>query len=713
MDRKISICLIIIAVSLPFQAGRLAAMPVPIPVDERRDSIAEATVYGNHLLSRTGIFDTRIDSTALKRNISSSLAGLLSYSSAVFIKQHGRSSISTVSLRGTAPSHTRVLWNGMEISSPMLGTADFSLIPAFFMDAATVLHGASSLQEVSGGLGGAILLETSVMKTNMTETTSPKSTSSKKDSPEKDSTGKHGPVLRYIQGFGSWLTADEYLEAGYNGRRFSTSTKILLSTSKNDFRFTNMDKKEIKYDENMNIIDSWHPVEKNRNGEYRDLHIMQGFGWKFRTGGRLELSAWYLDSWRELPLQTVDYGTPKDYMDRQKEQSLRTVLRWSMNRGNGKTHAAAGYSGTRLGYDYAFGNGNNPITYMTESRSRSNSVYLSAGHEQYLGRRLLLSASLSGYWHSIRSSDRSALTQTGGIPGYEGARAEMSASATARWQASRSLALALTLREEMDGKDFSPPLPALNADLLIWENWNLYLKAAASMNYRYPTLNDLYFLPGGNPDLRPESGISYDLGYSLAKEFPSGLGISAAGGWFDSWIDDWILWVPEGARKDFWTPVNVMKVHAYGIEQALRMSWKMARDWKLDIDSHFTWSPSIDSGSDSTAGDHSAGKQLQYIPEFAASFTAGLSWKKWSVTWKWCWYSRRYTTSDNSGSVPPYIMNDLDLGRKLDFRWADLDMGLSIRNLFNEQYVSVLSRPMPGINYEFYIGITPHFLKKR
>ena len=231
MDRKISICLIIIAASLPFQAGRLAAMPVPVPVDERRDSIAEATVYGNHLLSRTGIFDTRIDSTALKRNISSSLAGLLSYSSAVFIKQHGRSSISTVSLRGTAPSHTRVLWNGMEISSPMLGTADFSLIPAFFMDAATVLHGASSLQEVSGGLGGAILLET-----NMTETTSPKSASSKKDSPGKDSTGKHGPILRYIQGFGSWLTADEYLEAGYNGRRFSTSTKILLSTSKNDLK---------------------------------------------------------------------------------------------------------------------------------------------------------------------------------------------------------------------------------------------------------------------------------------------------------------------------------------------------------------------------------------------------------------------------------------------------------------------------------------------
>ena len=28
---------------------------------------------------------------------------------------------------------------------------------------------------------------------------------------------------------------------------------------------------------------------------------------------------------------------------------------------------------------------------------------------------------------------------------------------------------------------------------------------------------------------------------------------------------------------------------------------------------------------------------------------------------------------------------------------------------FNEDYVSVLSRPMPGINFEFFIGITPKF----
>lgn len=41
------------------------------------------------------------------------------------------------------------------------------------------------------------------------------------------------------------------------------------------------------------------------------------------------------------------------------------------------------------------------------------------------------------------------------------------------------------------------------------------VKASVSRNYRFPTLNDLYFLPGGNPDLKNEHGFSYDAGVSF------------------------------------------------------------------------------------------------------------------------------------------------------------------------------------------------------
>lgn len=41
-------------------------------------------------------------------------------------------------------------------------------------------------------------------------------------------------------------------------------------------------------------------------------------------------------------------------------------------------------------------------------------------------------------------------------------------------------------------------------------------KASITRNYRFPTLNDLYFLPGGNPALNNESGFTYETGLSFS-----------------------------------------------------------------------------------------------------------------------------------------------------------------------------------------------------
>ena len=57
-------------------------------------------------------------------------------------------------------------------------------------------------------------------------------------------------------------------------------------------------------------------------------------------------------------------------------------------------------------------------------------------------------------------------------------------------------------------------------------------------------------------------------------------------------------------------------------------------------------------------------------------------------------------------------MNDLSLDRRIKFRKLDLAVGAEIRNLFDERYVSVISRPMPGINFEIFLSVTPHFSRK-
>jgi iron complex outermembrane receptor protein len=54
-------------------------------------------------------------------------------------------------------------------------------------------------------------------------------------------------------------------------------------------------------------------------------------------------------------------------------------------------------------------------------------------------------------------------------------------------------------------------------------------------------------------------------------------------------------------------------------------------------------------------------------------------------------------------------MSNITLERGVSLKWAELSLKGAVNNLFNEEYLSVLSRPMPGINVEFFIGITPRF----
>lgn len=81
-------------------------------------------------------------------------------------------------------------------------------------------------------------------------------------------------------------------------------------------------------------------------------------------------------------------------------------------------------------------------------------------------------------------------------------------------------------------------------DGLLSRKGNIMVKASVSRNYRFPTLNDLYFLPGGNPDLKNEQGFSYDAGISFDVGKEKVYKLSGGMNWFDSYIEDWIIWLP-------------------------------------------------------------------------------------------------------------------------------------------------------------------------
>jgi len=96
--------------------------------------IREVGVTGIRPMKEIGVQKTQLDTLVLHENIALSMADVLTFNTAIFIKQYGRATLSTVAFRGTAASHTQVMWNGMRINSPMLGMTDFSMIPSYFVD---------------------------------------------------------------------------------------------------------------------------------------------------------------------------------------------------------------------------------------------------------------------------------------------------------------------------------------------------------------------------------------------------------------------------------------------------------------------------------------------------------------------------------------------------------------------------------------------------
>jgi vitamin B12 transporter len=100
-----------------------------------------------------------IDTTILTKYSQISIAELLTMNTQIFIKSYGSGGLATSSLRGTGASHTQISWNGINISNPMLGQADFSLISSGMADNIKISIGGASMDIGNGGIGGIINLE--------------------------------------------------------------------------------------------------------------------------------------------------------------------------------------------------------------------------------------------------------------------------------------------------------------------------------------------------------------------------------------------------------------------------------------------------------------------------------------------------------------------------------------------------------------------------
>jgi iron complex outermembrane receptor protein len=611
-----------------------------------------------------------IDTSILQNKINRSIADVLAENSSVFIKNNGRGALATVSFRGTASSHTKVSWNGIQISNPMTGTADFSLIPVYITDKINLKFGNASLSEYGGGLGGAIVLD-------------------------NQSKWSEGWDFAYTQALGSFHTHDEFADISYGNKKIQFRSRIYNNQSENDYSFINRGIAEI-HPESGKIT---HPTDTNKNAAYGKYGILQEVYYRPAASHIISLSYWGQNSERTIPQATSYEGPDNSNRNLQNNSAHKVVANWTHYTDKSRISLNSGIATENSHYrqmNFISGLGEIPAIF-TESRFLSNYNRLEYSHDFYKNVKFI--GKINGDFHSVTSKD--TVTKLG----YEAQRSDISVFASLSKQFAESLNLALQVRESMiDGK-LQQITPWFGFDFKPIKQENLILKANISQNYHQPSLNDLYWQPGGNPELKPEFGFSSEAGIAYQKRFKKTSLHAELTGYYSD-IENWILWVP--SFQAYWTAKNVTRVISKGIETTASLQGNFGKV-NYQVSGNYALTKALNYGDPDIWGSETYGKQLVYIPVHSGNLFAQIAYKGFSISWQHNAYSERFTTSTNDISrrdwLYPYFMNDLGIGKNHEFGNIALSAEIKIYNLFNETYHSILYRPMPGRNYMFILSI--------
>ena len=614
--------------------------------------------------------ERRIDTAIIKRLETVSLSQLLIQHSPVFIKSYGPGSTASASFRGTTASHTLVLWNGMQLNSPTLGEVDFSTIPVFFTDEISLQWG-SKTSANSGGLGGVVNIG-NTQKFN------------------------EGLMLDVRQTYGSFNTWGSYVTLGYSGKNFMARVKAYRNSSDNDFTYTN-------------IATIPHQEMKQKNADFVDYGFMPELQVRFKNS-LLTLVSWNQFSHRNYPqIMPNVFNNTQEYAD---NDFSRNLLSYKYYWNSGRVEVKSAYFHEQQNYFLeSYTSNGKPVT-QNNSLNKSDVFRQIVDLQQDLYKSWKLYAKIQYDYEKVESSNYSQNSSS------SPKRNLLSFYAAVDGKICNDLDLRLTLRNDIIGRDVTPvvsknvapentvsekmksegffPTATLVYRLPFVEGLNFNL--GYSHNYRNPSLNDLYWNPGGNENLKSEKGktFDFDVNYFYEKD---NFDFDVKAGLYYSKVQDWIQWVPTNYR--YWMPKNVSEVLARGCELHVSANYRYAL-WNFNISGNYVYSHTTDE-SEYAQQYGSDGKQLIYIPLHHANAFAEVKWKTWNLNYTFEFTGERNTSMNDNEffayRLPYYMLHYISFGKQLNkFR-----LELRVNNLTDDDYQTVLWRAMPGRSYEIYL----------
>lgn len=565
-----------------------------------------------------------------------SAATNLAQATLVEVKTYGTPALATLSIRGLGSQHCVLLWNGFNLQNTMHGTTDVSLSGLnLTAQALTLNYGSSCAKDGSGAVAGSLSITDKAIT-------------------------KEGLHVSMGQTVGSFGYRSHQLYMGFAQKASYIQIAYTNEFAKNNYWYT--------------PNGSLHRAPIRLKNATSDIH-------QLNLSGRIHLkhscalsgAANYTMASRQIPpTESQSYNRSL-----QKDQQLKTYLMFLKSKKSTEIVVSVGYFYDEIKYSdplsdlVAMSKIHKLISRISLNRSFGKLHQLNGGLENNFAK-----ANTNTYNKGFGTQNIFSLLLTYHCLG-----------------AHKKTILAVEIRQSLNNHKVAPFLFDLSFTYHPTRVVSMQIKAARI--YRIPTLNDLYWNPGGNKSLLPEKGWHGEwmlkLNYSK-KNFMFDNSLSN----FYYLIENWIVWLP--TDKGYWLPQNIKTIFSRGLQEEANFQIKHSKySMSIRLGYQFNFSTQVGSVFKNEA---SLGKQLIYEPLHKISGGIQINCRGFLIDYSHQYTSKRYTTSDNLYALPSFHTANLLLSKTIHMSPFDLILNTAVENIFNAKYYMMESRPMPGRSFK-------------
>jgi len=578
-----------------------------------------------------GIKVEKVDSTMLSVRQGASLAMLLNEQTSITLKSYGPAGSSYLSMRGTNSSQSGVFWNGINLQLPNMAMTDLTRISTFEFTDIVLQSGGASALLGSGVIGGSLQLAT-VMKYS-----SPLQVSA-------------------LLSAGSFGNTNGGLRITAGNKHLAYTGSLTGAWDKNNFKYTDFYGNSVRIENSLvKTASSVHQLE-----------------FKLNQHQKLKAAVWYQVTDRQIPpIMTMTSSDQQQW-----DQALRSMLQWS-------------YTGSRQSFIVRYAFVDEKEHYRSENARidafyHLNTLQADIEYKRYLGKRFTLGSGTTA--HVIKAD----------VPYYNGIEYQPEGSVWAAFAYSAlnsGITAVLNLRQDFSEGYQIPFCPSLSAH--IPASKNVAITFNTSRNFRVPTMNDKYWNPGGNPELKPEDSWNIETGAEFrlhaGRQLNSKINLNV----YSLVIKNMIQWVPGDAG--IWSPHNEQKVWSRGLEISSRTDWKYAGfSGYFRFGYNYTPSTYIEAA---VGQSEIVDKQLIYNPLHKIQETFYFARKAFYSLFSYSMTGKRYVQSDNSTSLPAYSLFDMYVGTNLKSKKTSFRLQAEIHNVLNTSYQSIRYYPEQGRSF--------------